>query len=55
MAERPTTVRFKPHIDSAVRRVAAELGISFNAALSVLVTEALKARGKLDDQPTPRP
>lgn len=47
MAERPTTVRFRAHIDAAVREVAKELGISFNAALSVLLTEALQARGKL--------
>ena len=46
MAEKPTTVRFKPDINAAIREVADELGISFNAALSVLVTEALKERGK---------
>lgn len=46
MAERPTTVRLKAGMNSAVREVAAELGITFNAALSVLLAEALKARGK---------
>lgn len=44
--ERPTTVRLRADISAAVREVAQELGISFNAALSVLVTEALKARGR---------
>lgn len=47
MAERPTTVRLRADISAAVRNVADELGISFNAALSVLVVEALKARGWL--------
>ena len=51
MAEKPTTVRFKPDINAAIREVADELGISFNAALSVLVTEALKERGK---RPSPK-
>lgn len=46
MAERPTTVRFRPDINAAIRDVAEELGISFNAALSVLVVEALKVRGQ---------
>ena len=46
MAERPTTVRFKADINAAIREVAEEMGVSFNAALSVLVTEALKQRGK---------
>lgn len=40
-------MRFKPHITAAVRRVADGSGISFNAALSVLLTEALRARGEL--------
>jgi hypothetical protein len=35
---------------AAVARFAAEMGISFNAALSVLVAEALKARGLHPDQ-----
>ncbi len=55
MAEKPTTVRFKPGTNTGIRLVCERLGISFNAALSVLLTEALKARGKLDNQPTPRP
>lgn len=46
MAERPTTVRFRADINTAIREVAEEMGVSFNAALSVLVTEALRARGK---------
>jgi hypothetical protein len=46
MSEKPTTVRFTPEINQAVRGFAAEMGISFNAALSVLVSEALIARGK---------
>ncbi len=46
MAEKPTTVRFKPDINAGIREVAKELGISFNAALSVLVVEALKQRGR---------
>jgi hypothetical protein len=46
MAERPTTVRFRADINTAIREVADEMGVSFNAALSVLVTEALRARGR---------
>ncbi|MFC4108585.1 hypothetical protein [Micromonospora zhanjiangensis] len=46
MSEKPTTVRFTPEINAAIRAFAAEMGISFNAALSVLVSEALIARGK---------
>lgn len=46
MAERPTTVRFRADINTAVRELAEEMGVSFNAALSVLVTEALQARGR---------
>lgn len=46
MAEKPTTVRFRADINTAIREVAEEMGVSFNAALSVLVTEALRARGR---------
>lgn len=46
MAEKPTTVRFAADINAAIRDFAAEMGISFNAALSVLVSEALIARGR---------
>lgn len=46
MSEKPTTVRFTPEINAAIRAFAGEMGISFNAALSVLVSEALIARGK---------
>jgi hypothetical protein len=45
MAEKPTTVRFKPGTNTGIRLVCDKLGISFNAALSVLVSEALEARG----------
>lgn len=45
MAEKPTTVRFKPGINTGVRYVADRLGVSVNAALSVLLSEALEARG----------
>ncbi len=45
MAEKPTTVRFKPGINAGVRHVADRLGVSVNAALSVLLSEALEARG----------
>jgi hypothetical protein len=45
MAEKPTTVRFKPGINTGVRHVAERLGVSVNAALSVLLSEALEARG----------
>jgi predicted GIY-YIG superfamily endonuclease len=41
-----TTVRFDPTVSAPAREVADEMGVSFNAALSVLVTEALKARGR---------
>lgn len=44
--EAPTTIRLTREIDAAVRAFAAEMGISFNAALKVLVAEALKARGR---------
>ena len=50
MAEKPTTVRFRPNITAEIREVAEELGISFNAALSVLVTEALKERRRKNRQ-----
>lgn len=43
--EKPTTVRIKPGINAGVRHVAERLGISVNAALSVLLSEALEARG----------
>ena len=46
MTERPTTVRLKAEINTGVREVAEELGITFNAALSVLLSEALAARGR---------
>jgi hypothetical protein len=46
MAKSPTTIRLTDDIEAAVRDFAAEMGISFNAALKVLVAEALKARGK---------
>jgi hypothetical protein len=46
MADRPTTVRLRPDISAGVREVADELGITFNAAVSVLLVEALKARGR---------
>ena len=45
MAEKPTTVRFKPGMNAGIRLVGSKLSISFNAALSVLVSEALEARG----------
>ncbi len=45
MAERPTTVRFRADINTAIRDLAERMGVSFNAALSVLATEALEARG----------
>jgi hypothetical protein len=46
MSEKPTTVRFTAEINQAVRDFATEMGISFNAALSVLVSEALISRGR---------
>jgi hypothetical protein len=46
MPESPTTIRLTREINAAVREFADEMGISFNAALKVLVAEALKARGK---------
>lgn len=52
MLDKPTTVRFTTEVNAAIRAFAAEMGISFNAALSVLVAEALIARGK---RPTGRP
>ena len=50
MAETPTTVRLAPEIRSAVKAFAASMGITFNAALSVLAAEALAARGLHPDQ-----
>lgn len=44
--EKPTTVRFTPDLNAAIRRFADDMGISFNAALSVLAAEALTARGR---------
>jgi hypothetical protein len=44
MAEAPTTIRLAPAIRQAVQEFASEMGISFNAALSVLLAEAIKAR-----------
>ncbi len=46
MPKSPTTIRLTDDIEAAVRAFAAEMGISFNAALKVLVAEALKARGR---------
>jgi hypothetical protein len=46
MPESPTTIRLTREINAAVREFADEMGISFNAALKVLVAEALKARDK---------
>jgi hypothetical protein len=46
MPESPTTIRLTRDINTAVREFANEMGISFNAALKVLVAEALTARGK---------
>jgi hypothetical protein len=45
MAERPTTIRLTPEIMTGVRAFADEHGLTINAALKVLVVEALKARG----------
>lgn len=45
MAETPTTVRLNPPTRDAIKAFAASMGISFNAALSVLISEALTARG----------
>jgi len=45
MAGVPKTVRFAPEVDAEVQRLADKIGLSFNAALSVLVVEALEARG----------
>jgi len=43
---KPSAVRFAADINAAIREFAVEMGISFNAALSVLVSEALIARGR---------
>ena len=45
MAERPTTIRLTPDIEAAVRAFAGSMGITLNAALKVLIAEALDARG----------
>lgn len=45
MAEAPTTIRLTPEIRSTIKAFAADMGVSFNAALSVLIAESLKARG----------
>jgi len=41
----PKTVRLKPVMSAEVRHIAERLGISVNAALSVLLSQALEARG----------
>lgn len=43
-----TTIRLPPEIKQGIQEVAAELGpgISFAAALKILIVEALRARGK---------
>jgi hypothetical protein len=46
----PTSIRLNPATRDAVKAFAASMGISFNAALSVLVSEALHARGLHPDQ-----
>lgn len=46
MPEKPTTVRLTSTLNTAVRQFAADMGISFNAALSVLISEALEARSR---------
>jgi hypothetical protein len=53
MAERPTTVRLAPEIEAAVRAFAAETGITFNAGLKVLISEALDARGRHPNKQRP--
>lgn len=45
MAERATTLRLDPKIKEAVQDFADDLGITLNAAMSVLLVEALRARG----------
>jgi hypothetical protein len=45
MAERPTTIRLAPGFEAAVRALSKELGITFNATVKVLLSEALNARG----------
>ena len=45
-AAHPTTVRLTPDIKSAVQAFADEMGVTFNAALKVLLSEALAARGR---------
>lgn len=42
---KPTTIRLTDPLDAAIRDFAEQMGISFNAALRVLLTEALTARG----------
>jgi hypothetical protein len=44
MTDAPTTIRLASPIRNGVKAFASEMGISFNAALSVLLAEALKAR-----------
>lgn len=46
MAERPTTIRLAPGIEAAIRALAEETGITFNAQIKVLLSEALDARGR---------
>lgn len=50
MADSPTTIRLAPELRDAVRAFAASMGITVNAGLSVLIAEALKARGLHPDQ-----
>lgn len=47
---KPTTIRLTDPIDAAVRVFAEQMGISFNAALRVLLTEALTERGVIRQQ-----
>jgi antitoxin component of RelBE/YafQ-DinJ toxin-antitoxin module len=50
MAENPTTIRLAPRLREAAQQFAASMGITLNAALSVLISEALRAREIHPDQ-----
>lgn len=54
MANKPTTVRFTPEIEARIRTFAAEMGIGINAAISVLVADALAERERRDERSTVR-
>jgi hypothetical protein len=50
MSTKPTSIRIQPALRDAIREYAASRGVTFSAALSVLISEALLSAGFHPDQ-----